>query len=102
MEFDNIENLKKVQDPVIILHAEDDKVKRPYIFENKLKNYDLLVTSKPGVLDLSRRGLDLDIVKQFISTVEKILTFSKVCLNSREILIEIKKSQFCLDINVHT
>ena len=33
MEFDNVENLKKVQDPVIILHAEDDQVKRSYIFK---------------------------------------------------------------------
>jgi hypothetical protein len=33
MEFDNVENLKKVQDPVIILHAEDDQVKRSNIFK---------------------------------------------------------------------
>ena len=59
--------------------------------------------AKPWGLDLSRLRL-LIFTSSNSSSQEwrKYWHFQKVCLDSQEILIEIKISQFCLDINVRT
>jgi hypothetical protein len=59
--------------------------------------------AKPWGLDLSRSRL-LILTSSNSSSQEwrKSWHFQKVCLDSQEILIEIKISQCCLDINVRT